>query len=78
MKLIVPLLKRYKSVTVPVLTRYTSLTATSNIYYNTILLCNNNGFSQSDLFLCASYRGGSCYERVCFLVFAATLRVRFR
>ena len=31
MKLIVPLLKRYKSVTVPVLTRYTSVTATSNM-----------------------------------------------
>ena len=56
MKLIVPLLKRYKSVTVPVLTRYTSVTATANIYYNTSLLCNNNGSSQLDLFICVNYR----------------------
>ena len=61
LKLIVPLLKRYKSVTVPVITRYTSVTATSNIYYNTRLLRNNNGSSQLDLFICVNYPGSSFY-----------------
>ncbi len=75
MKLIVPLLKRYKSVTVPVLTRYTSVTATSNIYYNTSLLRNNNGSSQLDLFICVNYRGSSFYERVCSIVFLLPLCV---
>ena len=69
LKLIVPLLKRYKSVTVPVITRYTSVTATSNIYYNTRLLRNNNGSSQLDLFICVNYPGSSFYERVCSIVF---------
>ena len=69
MKLIVPLLKRYKSVTVPVISRYTSVTATSNIYYNTSLLRNNNGSSQLDLFICVNYPGSSFYERVCSIVF---------
>ena len=69
MKLTVPLLKRYKSVTVPVITRYTSVTATSNIYYNTSLLRNNNGSSQLDLFICVNYPGSSFYERVCSIVF---------
>ena len=77
MKLIVPLLKRYKSVTVPVLTRYTGVTATANIYYNTSLLCNNNGSSQLDLFICVNYRGGSVYERVCSFVFLLPLGVCF-
>ena len=69
MKLIVPLSKRYKSVTVSVITRYTSVTATSSIYYNTSLLRNNNGFSQLDLFICVNYRGSSFYERVFVLSF---------
>ena len=60
-----------------VLTRYPSVTATSNIYYNTILLCENNGPSPLDLFICANYRRSSFYERVCFLVFAAPLRALF-
>ena len=77
LKLIVPLLKRYESVTFPVLTRYTSVTATSNIYYNTSLLCNNNGSSQLDLFICVNYRGSSFYELVCCFVFAAPLRALF-
>ncbi len=75
MKLIVPLLKRYKSVTVPVLTTYTSVTATSSIYYNTSLLRNNNGSSQLDLFICVNYRGSSFYERVCSFVFLLPLCV---
>ena len=89
MKLIVPFLKRYKSVTVPVLTRYTSVTATSNVYYNASLLRNNNGSSQLDLFLlrnnngssqldlfvCVNYRGSSFYERVCSVVFLLPLCV---
>ena len=77
MKLIVPFPKRYKSVTVPVLTGYTSVTATSNIYYDTSLLCNNNGSSQLDLFICVNSRGSSFYERVCSLVFGAPLRALF-
>ena len=77
MKLIVPLLKRYKSVTDTVITRYTSVNTTSNIYYDTSLLCNNNGSSQLDLFICVNYRGSSFYERVCSLVFAAPLRALF-
>ena len=75
MKLIVPLLKRYKSVAVPVLTRYTRVTATSNIYYNTSLLRNNNGSSQLDLFVHVNYRGSSFYERVCSFVFSLPLCV---
>ena len=76
MKLIVPLLKRYKSVTVPVITRYTSVTATSNIYYNNIILLrNNNGSSQLDLFICVNYPGSSFYERVCSTVFLLPLCV---
>ena len=74
LKLIVPLLKRYKSVTFPVLTRYTRITATSNIYYYTSLLRNKNGSSQLDLFICGNYRGSSFYELVCYIVFAAPLR----
>ena len=72
MKIIVPLLKKYKSVTVPVITRYTSVTATSNIYYNTSLLRNNNGSSQLDLFICVNYPGSSFYECVCSIVFLLT------
>ena len=74
MKLIVPLLKRYNSVTVPVITRYTSVTATSNIYYNTSLLRNNNGSSQLEPF-CVNYPGSSFYERVCSIVFLLPLCV---
>ena len=77
MKLIVPLLKRYESVTFPVLTRYTSVTATSNIYYNTSLLRNNNGSRQLDLFIRVNYRESSFYELVCCIVFAAPLRALF-
>ena len=65
--------KRYKNVTVPVLIRYINVTAMSNIYYNTFLLCDNNGSSQVDLFICANYRGSSFYVNTCFLVFAAPL-----
>ena len=77
MKLIVPFLKRYKSVTDTVITGYTSVTATSSIYYNTSLLCNNNGSCQLGLFICVNYLGSSFYECVCSLVFAAPLRALF-
>ena len=73
----VPVMTRYKSVTVPVLTRYTGVTATPNIYYNIILLCNNDGSSQLGLFICVNYRGRSFYELVCFLVFAVPLHALF-
>ena len=82
MKLIVPLLKRYKCVTFPVLTMYTSVTPTSNIYYNASLLRNNNGSSQLDLFICLNYRGSSwkfveVHFTNLFVVFAAPLRALF-
>ena len=77
MKLIVLLLKRYKSVTVPVLTRYTSVTATSNIYYNTSLLRKNNGSSQLDLFICVNYPWSSFYERICSFVLLLPLCVLY-
>ena len=44
---------------------------------NTISLCNDNGSSQLDLFIYASYRKSSFYSDVCFPVFAAPLCALF-
>ena len=70
LKLIVTLLKSYKSVCSRSDKIY-KCNCDVQHYYNTVLPCNNNGPSQLDRFI------SLFYERVCFLVIATPLHALF-